>query len=123
MERYSFELSGFLCTILESRNNLLKLKYYLHRLFNTDYFHKYVAGFTNGTNILGLIFSGIEKYRLEIPVDKILKWKKQESKTTTELACVEVIGYNKKDFEKKFRMRADNIIGNKAEWYRGRNLM
>lgn len=45
------------------------LKYYLYRLFNTDYFHKYVAGFTNGTNILGLIFSGIERYRLEIPDD------------------------------------------------------
>lgn len=43
------------------------MKYFLHRLFNTDYFHKYAAGFTNGTNILGLIFSGIEKYKLEIP--------------------------------------------------------
>jgi len=48
------------------------MKYYLHRLFNTDYFHKYAAGFTNGTNILGLIFSGIEKYRLEIPDDAVL---------------------------------------------------
>lgn len=48
------------------------MKYFLHRLFNTDYFHKYVAGFTNGTNILGLIFSGIERYRLEIPDDVVL---------------------------------------------------
>ena len=49
------------------------VKYFLHRLFNTDYFHKYAAGFTNGTNILGLIFSGIEKYRLEIPDDAVLE--------------------------------------------------
>jgi type I restriction enzyme S subunit len=49
------------------------MKYFLHRLFNTDYFHKYAAGFTNGTNILGLIFSGIENYRLEIPDDAVLE--------------------------------------------------
>ena len=61
--------SHHVTTIKVKKDNL---KYYLHRLFNTDYFHKYVAGFTNGTNILGLIFSGIEKYRLEIPVDTIL---------------------------------------------------
>lgn len=48
------------------------MKYFLYRFFNTDYFHKYVTGFTNGTNILGLIFDGIEKYRLEIPSDYIL---------------------------------------------------
>lgn len=27
---------------------------------------------TNGTNILGLILSGVEKYRLEIPDDTVL---------------------------------------------------
>lgn len=48
------------------------MKYFLHRLFNTDHFHKYAAGFTNGTNILGLIFSGVERYKLEIPDDTVL---------------------------------------------------
>ncbi|MCM1136277.1 MAG: restriction endonuclease subunit S [Clostridium sp.] len=61
--------SHHVTTIQVKRNNM---KYFLHRLFNTDYFHKYAAGFTNGTNILGLIFSGIEKYRVEIPTDSIL---------------------------------------------------
>ena len=50
-----------------------ELKFYFHRLFNTDFFHVYVAGYANGTNILGLIFSGIEKYLTVIPNDKILK--------------------------------------------------
>lgn len=62
--------SHHVTTIQVEKDNM---KYFLHRLFNTDYFHKYAAGFTNGTNILGLIFSGIEKYRLEIPDDAVLK--------------------------------------------------
>ena len=49
------------------------LKYYLYRLFNTNYFHRYAAGYCNGTNILGLIFSGIENYITEIPEARILK--------------------------------------------------
>lgn len=61
--------SHHVTTIQVKKNNM---KYFLYRLFNTDYFHKYAAGFTNGTNILGLIFSGIEKYRLEIPDDTVL---------------------------------------------------
>ena len=61
--------SHHVTTIQVKKDNI---KYFLHRLFNTDYFHKYVAGFTNGTNILGLIFSGIEKYRVEIPDDTVL---------------------------------------------------
>lgn len=48
-------------------------KYYLCRLFNTGFFHKYIAGFTNGTNILGLDFNGVETYKTEIPDDSILK--------------------------------------------------
>lgn len=48
-------------------------KFYLSRLFNTSFFHKYIAGFTNGTNILGLDFKGIETYKTEIPDDKIMK--------------------------------------------------
>lgn len=62
--------SHHVTTIQVEKDNM---KYFLHRLFNTDYFHKYAAGFTNGTNILGLIFSGIEKYRLEIPDDAVLE--------------------------------------------------
>lgn len=49
------------------------LKFYLHRLFNTDHFHKYVAGYCSGTNILGLIFSGVENYEAEIPPDGLLE--------------------------------------------------
>lgn len=62
--------SHHVTTIQVEKDNM---KYFLHRLFNTDYFHKYAAGFTNGTNILGLLFSGIEKYRLEIPDDAVLE--------------------------------------------------
>lgn len=61
--------SHHVTTIKVKKDNM---KYFLHRLFNTGYFHKYVAGFTNGTNILGLIFSGIERYKLEIPDDAVL---------------------------------------------------
>lgn len=62
--------SHHVTTIRAKKDNM---KFYLHRLFNTDYFHKYAAGFTNGTNILGLIFNGIENYRLEIPDDLTIK--------------------------------------------------
>ncbi len=48
------------------------IKFYLCRLFNTDFFHKYIAGFTSGTNILGLDFNGIESYKTEIPNDEVL---------------------------------------------------
>ena len=41
--------SHHVTTIQVKKDNM---KYFLHRLFNTDYFHKYAAGFTNGTNIL-----------------------------------------------------------------------
>lgn len=61
--------SHHITTIQVKKDNI---KYFIHRLFNTDYFHKYVAGFTNGTNILGLIFTGIEKYKLEVPDDRVL---------------------------------------------------
>ena len=48
------------------------LKYYLARLFNTNYFHKYISGHTNGTNILGLLFSGVEDYTDVIPKQSVL---------------------------------------------------
>ena len=43
------------------------LKYYLLFLFNSDYFHKYISGFTNGTNILGLSFNGVEDFQTTMP--------------------------------------------------------
>lgn len=49
------------------------MKYYLLYLFNSDYYHKYISGFTNGTNILGLSFNGVEDYLTESPSADILK--------------------------------------------------
>lgn len=49
------------------------LKFYLLYLFNSDYYHKYITGFTNGTNILGLTFSGVEDYITEVPEVGLLK--------------------------------------------------
>ena len=48
------------------------LKFYLNRLFNTKFYHSYISKFANGTNILGLIFSGVEDYLCEIPTDELL---------------------------------------------------
>ena len=48
------------------------MKYYLLYLFNSDHFHKYISGFTNGTNILGLSFNGVEDYAIEIPPIDVL---------------------------------------------------
>lgn len=55
------------------RPAISSLKYYLLYLFNSDYFHKYIAGFTNGTNILGLSFNGVEDYKVEIPPTVLLE--------------------------------------------------
>ena len=49
------------------------LKFYLNRLFNTKFYHAYISKFANGTNILGLIFSGVEDYMCEIPSDGLLE--------------------------------------------------
>ena len=49
------------------------LKFYLNRLFNTKFYHAYISKFANGTNILGLIFSGVEDYVCEIPSDDLLE--------------------------------------------------
>ncbi len=54
---------------LENEN----LKFYLNRLFNTKFYHAYISKFANGTNILGLIFSGVEDYMCEIPSDDLLE--------------------------------------------------
>lgn len=53
--------------------NIDEMKYYLYYLFNTEFFHKYIAGYTNGTNILGLLFEGVEKYKIVIPCKSVLK--------------------------------------------------
>lgn len=49
------------------------IKYYLCSLFNAKHFHRYIAGFTNGTNILGLLFNGVENYKSEIPDERTLE--------------------------------------------------
>lgn len=49
------------------------LKFHLYYLFNSDYFHKYVTGYANGTNIMGLVFEGVEKYISEIPEKRVLQ--------------------------------------------------
>ena len=49
-----------------------KLKFYLYRLFNTDYFHAYISHFASGTNIMGLDFAGVENYTAVIPSEEIL---------------------------------------------------
>jgi type I restriction enzyme S subunit len=55
------------------RTSVENMKYYLLFLFNSDYYHKYISGFTNGTNILGLSFNGVEDYLVEIPSTEVLK--------------------------------------------------
>lgn len=47
-------------------------KFFLKYLFNTYYFHAYAASCSSGTNILGLDFSGIERYLSEIPEKRII---------------------------------------------------
>lgn len=49
-----------------------KLKFYLYRLFNTDYFHAYISLFASGTNIMGLDFAGVENYTAVIPSEEVL---------------------------------------------------
>lgn len=58
-------------TAIKPRNKNIKL--YLLNLFNSNYFHKYISGFTNGTNILGLLFNGVEDYLIEVPPDSLLE--------------------------------------------------
>ena len=43
------------------------LKPYLAYLSNTRHFHKYATGCCTGTNIMGLDFRGIERYKMELP--------------------------------------------------------
>ena len=50
-----------------------KLKPYLAYLSNTRHFHKYATGCCSGTNIMGLDFSGIERYRMELPPKSLIQ--------------------------------------------------
>ena len=72
-----------------------KLKFYLYRLFNTDYFHAYISHFASGTNILGLDFAGVENYTAVIPSDEILS-KFADFTLNIEKKKSEIIRENKK---------------------------
>ena len=50
-----------------------KLKPYLAYLSNTRHFHKYATGCCSGTNIMGLDFCGIERYRMELPPKPLIQ--------------------------------------------------
>ena len=49
------------------------LKYWLTALFDSDYFHRYIVGYVSGTSIMGLDFSGVEKFNSPIPPISLLK--------------------------------------------------
>ncbi len=48
------------------------LKVYLNALFNTREFHAYISGYTSGTSIRGLNFSGVENYLIAMPPKRLL---------------------------------------------------
>lgn len=48
-------------------------KYYLNRLINTNFFHRYISGFANGTKIKHLDIKGLLNYKCEIPNEQVLK--------------------------------------------------
>lgn len=72
-----------------------KLKFYLYRLFNTDYFHAYISLFASGTNIMGLDFAGVENYTAVIPSEEILS-KFADFTLNIEKKKSEIIRENKK---------------------------
>lgn len=47
-------------------------KWYFYQLSQTDYFRKYIIGFSTGSNVKGLDYSGIENFSHEFPNDAIL---------------------------------------------------
>ncbi len=72
-----------------------KLKFYLYRLFNTDYFHAYISHYASGTNIMGLDFAGVENYSAVIPSEEILS-KFADFTLNIEKKKSEIIRENKK---------------------------
>lgn len=49
------------------------LNYLVYGESKTVWFHKYMAGLSSGTNILGMDFDGVYKYRMVMPPQDILK--------------------------------------------------
>ncbi len=72
-----------------------KLKFYLYRLFNTDYFHAYISHYATGTNIMGLDFAGVENYSAVIPSKEVLS-KFADFTLNIEKKKSEIIRENKK---------------------------
>ena len=72
-----------------------KLKFYLYRLFNTEYFHAYISHYASGTNIMGLDFAGVENYSAVIPSEEILS-KFADFTLNIEKKKSEIIRENKK---------------------------
>lgn len=72
-----------------------KLKFYLYRLFNTDYFHAYISHYASGTNIMGLDFDGVENYSAVIPSKEVLS-KFADFTLNIEKMKSEIIRQNKK---------------------------
>lgn len=72
------------------------LKPYLAYLSNTRHFHKYATGCCSGTNIMGLDFSGIERYKMELPpklliqhfYDMIIAIQKEKCKAILEIESI-----------------------------------
>lgn len=48
-------------------------KFWMNQLFNSDYFHRYIAYYASGTNIMGLSFNGVTDFEISIPDEKILR--------------------------------------------------
>lgn len=72
-----------------------KLKFYLYRLFNTDYFHAYISHYASGTNIMGLDFAGVDNYSAVIPSEGVLS-KFADFTLNIEKKKSEIIRENKK---------------------------
>ena len=64
-------LSSHHVTTIKTRRN--EEKGWLHELINSDYFHKYITGYTSGTNIMGLDITGLESFLTAIPPQELLK--------------------------------------------------
>lgn len=47
-------------------------KYYLNKLINTKFFHRYISGFANGTKIKHLDIQGLLNYKCEMPERQVL---------------------------------------------------
>lgn len=63
---YSMDLAK-----VEFKNDLIG-RFYLYRTLNTSFYHKYIKGFSSGTNVQHLDLCGIEGYRVVIPNKEVL---------------------------------------------------